>query len=180
MKTLARFAIAVVVGTLAAGATWRYAKAETATPQALQPLEVLAGTWVADGQTFDTEYSKAGKDSSTLHNDCWQSGMFYVCDQIVDGDSKALILFVAGEKAGTFVSYGIVPPNPANAGQLVISGNTWAYGGVIAGAQPPYWRTLNEFANAAGTVTIHYKVQFSKDGQSWISTKEGVETRQLK
>jgi hypothetical protein len=166
------------VGILAAGTTWRYVRAEQGPPAALQTLEVLAGTWNADGQTFDTEYSKAGKDSSTLHNDCWQSGMFYACDQVVDGDSKALIVFAAGEKPGAFVSYGIVPPNPANAGRLVIDGNTWAYGGVITGAPAPYWRTLNEFSNPGGTTTIHYKVQYSKDGTNWISTKEGVETKQ--
>lgn len=178
MSRLVRLGVALAVGILAAWTTMRYTKAEPATPDALRPLEILAGAWKADGQTFDTDFSKAGKDSSTLNNDCWQSGMFYACDQIVDGDSKALIVFSASEKPGTFVNYGIVPPNPSPSGRLVIDGNSWTYGGVTEGRQPPYWRTLNEFANANGTTTIHYKVQYSKDGTNWINTKEGVETKQ--
>jgi len=62
-------------------------------PAGLEKLKVLAGTWKSDGQAYDTEFSKASKDSSTLHNDCWQSGEFYACDQIVDGVSRALIIF---------------------------------------------------------------------------------------
>lgn len=169
--------IAMLVGAVAAGTAWRYVRAEAETPEALRPLGVLAGTWKADGRSFDTDFSKAGKDSSTLNNDCWQSGMFYACDQIVDGDSKALIVFAAGEKPGTFVNYGIVPPNPANAGRLVIDGNNWTYGGNVEG-KGPYWRTLNEFGNAAGTTTIHYRVQYSKDGKEWVTMKEGMETKQ--
>lgn len=147
-------------------------------PPALQKLTVLAGTWKAAGKTYVTDFSKEGVDNSTLHNDCWQSGMFYACDQIVDGDSKALIVFTPGAKNGTYVNYGIVSPNPADAGQLVIDGNKWTYGGVTEGKKAPYWRTLNTFDNANGTTTIHYTVQFSKDGTNWITMKDGVETKQ--
>src|SRR5579862_5685371 len=84
-------------------------------PAALQKLTVLNGNWKINGKTYDTDFSKAGADATSLHNDCWQSGMFYACDQIVDGDSKALIVFTPGAKDGTYVNYGIQPPNSANA-----------------------------------------------------------------
>jgi hypothetical protein len=147
-------------------------------PPALQKLTVLAGTWKVNGKTYDTDMAKAGTDTSTLHNDCWQSGIFYACDQIVDGDSKALIVFTPGAKDNTFVNYGIVAPNPANAGRLVIDGNKWTYGGFTEGEKAPFWRTLNTFDSANGTTTIHYTVQFSKDGTSWITMKDGLETKQ--
>jgi hypothetical protein len=171
---------AVVFAATIGASAWRTLPKTSAQtmPPSLQKLTVLSGTWKATGKTYATDFSKEGADNSTLHNDCWQSGMFYACDQIVDGDSKALIVFTPGAKDGTFVNYGIAPPNPANAGRLVIEGNKWTYGGVIEGEKAPYWRTLNTFDTANGTTTIHYTVQFSKDGTNWITMKDGIETKQ--
>jgi hypothetical protein len=179
MTKLIGFCIVVLAASVAIEATHKHSQASAESmPPALQKLTVLAGTWKANGQTYVTDFSKAGTDTSTLHNECWQSGIFYACDQIVDGDSKALIVFTPGEKEGSYINYGIVPSQPAAAGHLKIAGDHWTYGGITEGEKPPYWRTINIFSTANGATVIHYSVQFSKDGTDWTTMKDGVETKQ--
>jgi len=151
--------------------------AAQAAPAGLDKLKVLAGTWKSDGQAYDTEFSKATKDTATLHNDCWQSGEFYACDQIVDGMSRALIVFSFNAKDGTYNNYAIqaggAPAGPG--GILTIAGNTWTYAPRMnADAKPPFFRTVNVFD---GRATIHYKIEFTRDNQTWTKTREGTERR---
>jgi hypothetical protein len=151
--------------------------AAQAAPAGLDKLKVLARTWKSDGQAFDTEFSKASKDSSTLRNDCWQSGEFYACDQIVDGVSRALIIFSFNAKDGTYNNYAIqadgAPARPG--GILTIAGIKWTYGSrPDPDEKPPFSRTVNVFD---GDSTIHYKLEFTRDNKTWTTTREGVERR---
>lgn len=144
----------------------------------LEKLKVLAGTWKSDGQAYDTEFSKAAKDTSTLNNDCWQSGEFYACDQIVNGASRALIIFTFNAKDGTYNNYAVqaggAPARPG--GILTIEGNTWTYSQrPDPDAKPPFFRTVNVFD---GDSTIHYKLEFTRDNKTWTTTRDGVERRQ--
>lgn len=173
------FALVVVcvISLIAGGSSQRSVVRAQVKAGGLDALKVLAGTWKADGEAFDTEFSKASKDTSTLHNDCWQSGEFYACDQIVDGVSRALIVFSLSEKDGTFNNYAIqaggAPAGPG--GILTISGNTWTYAPrQNADAKPPFFRTVNVFD---GSSTIHYKIEFTRDNQTWTKTREGIERR---
>ncbi len=68
----------------------------------IDAIQAYAGTWKTQMEHFDTAYSKAGKESSTLRNDCWKSGGYYVCDQFVNGESKALIVFTYNDKDKTY------------------------------------------------------------------------------
>lgn len=153
------------------------ARAQSA-PAGLDKLKVLAGTWKSDGQAYDTEFSKAAKDTSTLHNDCWQSGEFYACDQIVDGVSRALIIFTFNAKDGTYNNYAVQAGGaPARLGGiLMIDGNTWTYSSrPDPDAKPPFFHTVNVFD---GDSTIHYKLEFTRDNKTWTTTREGIERRQ--
>jgi len=80
----------------------------------IDAMPAYAGTWKTQMEHFDTAYSKAGKESSTLRNECWKSGGYYVCDQFVNGESKALIVFTYSDKDKTYTTYPIMPGgNPA-------------------------------------------------------------------
>lgn len=148
-----------------------------ATAEGIAKAAVLAGTWKTDGQQLATDFSKASHDTSTLRNDCWRSGEFYSCDQYVNGESKALIVFTFNPGDGTYNTYAIVyGGTPASSGKLKIDGDTWTYGGVKdSSSPPPYYRTVNVFE---GDDTIHFTVQYTRDNQHWITMNQGVETRQ--
>lgn len=167
-----------------ASSTTRAAVARENAPQAqaaptvgLDKVTVLAGAWKTDGQSFDTDFSKAGHDTSKLRNDCWRSGEFYSCDQYINGESKTLITFTFNTGDGTYNTYAIRSGGaPATSGKLKIDGDTWTYENPqSADSQPPYFRTVNTFRDAG---TIHFTVQYTRDNLHWITMNQGVETKQ--
>jgi hypothetical protein len=145
--------------------------------EGIDKIAVLAGTWKTDGQSFDTDFSKVGHDTSKLRNDCWGSGEFYSCDQYVNGESKALIVFTYNAGDGTYNTYAIRSGGAsATSGKLKIDGDTWTYENPqSADSQPPYFRTVNVFEGAG---TIHFSVEYTRDNQHWITMNQGVETKQ--
>src|ERR1700751_444499 len=84
--------------------------AETSRAQAagIDAIRAYAGTWKTEMEHLDTPYSKAGKESATLQNDCWMSGEFYACHQIVNGEPKALIVFTYDPNTKTYATYPIM------------------------------------------------------------------------
>jgi hypothetical protein len=176
-RTTFALVVVCVISLISGGASQHSAVRAQEATSGLDALKVLAGAWKAEGEVFDTEFSKATKDTATLHNDCWQSGEFYACDQIVDGVSRALIVFSFNEKDGTYNNYAIpaggLPAGPG--GILTIAGKTWTYASRPSDdAKPPYFRTVNEFD---GRSTIHYKIEFTRDNKTWTKTREGIERR---
>jgi hypothetical protein len=145
--------------------------------EGIDKITILAGTWKTNGQSLDTDFSKAGRDTSTLRNDCWRSGEFYSCDQFVNGESKALVIFTFNPGDGTYNTYAIIAGGkPATSGKLKIDGETWTYEKPQdSDSKPPYFRTVNVFE---GANTIHFSVEFTRDNQHWTVMTQGVETRQ--
>ncbi|MGH8306955.1 MAG: hypothetical protein ACRER0_01635 [Gammaproteobacteria bacterium] len=143
----------------------------------LDKIEAYAGTWKTQTEHFNSPYSKAGKETSTLHNDCWRSGDFYACHQIVNGKSAALIVFTYSGKDGLYHSYAI-PANGGDAGlggELIIKGNIWTFpwdykdkGKIV------YFRVVNIFT-APGA--IEYRQEFSNDKTHWTVMAKGHEAR---
>jgi hypothetical protein len=83
--------------------------APAAEPSAIDKIAAYAGTWQISIEHLDTPLSKASKESSTLRNDCWRSGVYFACNQYVNGDSKVLIVFVYNPKDDSYTSYPIAP-----------------------------------------------------------------------
>src|SRR5271165_4628168 len=73
----------------------------------IDKLSAYAGTWKTETEHFDTKFSKARKDSTTLRNDCWRSGGYYCCHQFVDDKAAALIVYTYNEKSDAYKSYVI-------------------------------------------------------------------------
>src|SRR5579871_755066 len=94
----------------------------------VEKIEAYQGTWKIETEHLDTRFSKAGKESSTLRNDCWRSAGFFVCDQFVNGESKALIAFTYDPKDEIFHSYSVPAGGEGGGGgKLVIKGNVWTF-----------------------------------------------------
>lgn len=145
----------------------------------LDKITAYAGTWKIQTEHFNTAFSKAGKESSTLHNDCWRSAGFYACDQFVDGESKALIVFTYDAKEGVYRSYPIPSGGgEAGSGKLIIRGNEWTFPWESTdGGKTTYFRVVNVFP---GPDAIEYRQEFSTDKIHWTLMARGSEKKEIK
>jgi hypothetical protein len=64
-----------------------------AEPKGVDAIAAYAGVWKTQMDHLNTAYSKAGHEEATLENDCWKSGAYFACRQIVNGDPKILLVF---------------------------------------------------------------------------------------
>lgn len=141
----------------------------------LDRLAVFAGTWKSEAQTFKTPYSEETSVSTTLVNQCWKTGAFFLCNQSVDGNSRVLLVFTY--KGGD--SYGVtyIPADGSHAsnGSLVVAGGVWTYPGESHKyGQVTYFRTVNIYGN---NDNIDYREEYSDDQQTWTLMAKGHETR---
>src|SRR5215469_18117567 len=82
-------------------------QASSQTKQSISGVDVIwnyAGTWNTEINHLDTPYSKASHEAHKLENDCWKSGAYVACRQIVDGDPKILLVFTYNDKDGSYAS----------------------------------------------------------------------------
>jgi hypothetical protein len=143
----------------------------------IDAIQAYEGTWKTEMEHFNTPYSKAGKESSTLQNDCWKSGEFYACHQIVDGESKALLVFTYDAKSKTYTSYPIMNDGrAAGHGKLVIEGNVWTYPWEdTEDGKTTYFRVVNTFT---APNRIEFRQEYSADNQNWTVMARGAEVKQ--
>ena len=134
-----------------------------------------AGTWHIQTESVDSPYSKAGKQTSTLQNDCWHSAGYVACRQIVDGDSKILIIFTCSHPDHTCTSYQIpADGSPASSGTMHIEGDTWTFPWQSSDkdGKTTYFRVVNVWS---GPTTIDYRQEYSTDQVRWTATSTGHE-----
>jgi hypothetical protein len=171
--------VPVLAGGLAVARAWPARSQATAGSQpvgadAYAPLELYNGSW--DSKTI------GAKPASPVHltNHCAKTGVFFACEQVVDGKSEDLVVFLpTGATAGTqhyrtqALSAGA--DKPGDWGELAITGDRWVYSGHGSDkGVTTYWRTINKFS---GPDRIHFETQRSKDGQTWETTQQGDEQR---
>ena len=152
--------VVAIIGIACAAAT------ATAASDAYAPLKYYAGTWAV--------VSSKGK-TPTVVNSCARTGLFYVCEQSLDGAPKALVVFLpreATEDGGTYrtQTLGADGAEPGHWYLLKIKDADWTY--TPEGAEPRE-RTTNHFIDADH---IHFEVQ-KKVGEEWKTTLSGDETR---
>jgi hypothetical protein len=137
-------------------------------------IAAYAGTWDVNVTHYQTKYSKPRREHSTLHNDCWRSADYYACDQIVDGQSRALLVFTYDAKQNVYHSY-VIPQDGSDAhkGTLLISGSTWTYPMQDKdGGRTVYIRIVNGWDNPS---TIRFRQEFSYDRKTWTLAASGIE-----
>ncbi|HUI44194.1 MAG TPA: DUF1579 family protein [Terriglobia bacterium] len=159
------------------------AASQTRQFDARDPLKIVAvysGRWHSEDETFDTQFSKASKESVEIANTCSTDGEFYVCHQQVSkpsGPAGAMVIFLWNAKDRLIDTY-VMQSTGGNAyhGHLVMAGDTWTWQAAAPDkSAPTQWRTLNTFS---GTDHIVYQTQFSSDGgEHWTTTRQGKETR---
>ena len=142
----------------------------------LDKISAYAGRWKIETTHFETAFSKAGSDSTTLKNECWRSAGFYVCDQIVNGDSKALVIFTYDEKTGTYASNNVTADGVSRGGgKLLITGSTWTFPWEKESeGKTVYFRVVNIFTSPDA---IEYRQEFSRDKVQWTVMAKGSEKK---
>lgn len=147
------------------------------TPEALAGLEKInlyCGTWRADVQDFDTTYSKAGSSSKIIRNECWANGAFFAVSQIVNGESKALVVYTYDTKTDLYHTFAVLA-NDGKAGTLIIKGNVWTYpSDYVVKDKTIHLRIVNTFTSPT---TIEFKREYSEDGVTWIAMSTGREVK---
>lgn len=151
-------------------------------PQAARAAEIDAiaaydGTWKAHIVHVKTALSEARTDDSTIRNECRRSPGYAACEQAVDGDTKALLVFTYDPKQKTYTSHVFPTAEGAQmgSGTLVIAGNTWTFPWQDrAGGKDVYVRIVNTFADPD---TIQFREEFSYDNHRWTVTATGTERR---
>jgi hypothetical protein len=142
----------------------------------IDAIMAYAGTWKVQGERFATAHSDAGKEDTTLRNDCWKSGAYVACNQYVNGDSKVLLVFTYNDQQKMYTSYPI-PQNgePATSGRLQIVGNIWTFPWQVTERDSTvYFHVVNVFTSSDH---IDYAQEFSTDNVHWTMMAKGSETR---
>lgn len=129
-------------------------------------LTTYAGTW--------SVVRSRGKPAIVV-NSCARTGLFFVCEQSLDGVAKALVVFLPrgpGDGGETYrtQTLGADGAEPGHWFSLRIKGADWTY--TPEGAEPRE-RTLNHVIDVDH---IRFEVQ-KKVGADWKTTLSGDETR---
>lgn len=142
----------------------------------IDTVMTYAGTWKVSGERFATAHSDAGKEDTTLRNDCWKSGGYVACNQYVNGDSKVLLVFTYSDLTKMYTSYPIPKDGEAaGSGRLQIVGNVWTFPWEVAqGGVTTYFHVVNVFKDHDH---IEYAQEFSGDNVHWTKMAQGTETR---
>ncbi|MGH9830862.1 MAG: hypothetical protein ACREDR_47255 [Blastocatellia bacterium] len=175
-----RIGVGLVIFAFAAGIGCGSARAQSATvPEkaadpAYAPLWLYNGTWLSE--------TAKGKDISRMQisNHCERTGKFFVCEQVIDGKSQDLVVFLPTGASGNTQSYrtqglAVTAETPGDWGKLEITGDHWVYSSDDTGkAGTEHWRTINDFS---GPDKIHFEIQRSADGKTWETQRSGDEHR---
>ena len=144
--------------------------------EGIDAIMAYQGTWKVQGERFTTAYSTAGKEDTTLRNDCWKSGGYVACNQFVNGESKVLIVYTYNDLLKMYNTFPIQPNGQAaTSGRLQIVGNVWTYPWEVTQAgTTTYFHVVNVFT---GPGHIDYSQEFSPDNLHWTPMAKGSENK---
>lgn len=135
------------------------------------PLWLYQGSW----QVTQPNSGPAAKPYR-LTNDCAQLGLYFACQQSVNGKPVRLLVVIATEIPGHFHTQTILPEGRATGlDELEISGNQWVFtSSRREGGKATYYRTTNTFS---GKTKIHFEQAESADGKQWTIKNSGDEAK---
>ena len=143
-------------------------------PDPYEPLKLYDGAW-------QVKISMPEKKPDHLVNHCARTGKFYSCEQEVNGETTALVIFLPQGKSGSggleYRTLAALPDasKPQDWGRLVIEGNTWTYSWTEKdGDKPVAARNVNVFKDKDH---IHFELQRLAEGSSWKTEMAGDEER---
>jgi hypothetical protein len=160
-----------------AAITLAMASAHAAPPPSAKDVGVFAryaGTWNMQMTRVQTPYSKPSNETMTVKNDCWRSEIFYVCDQIIDGSPKALIVFFYNAEEKRYGSFPITAASDSvHPGDVLVDGATVTFPWQINdNGKTVSMRIVNTFTTPD---TMDFRQEYSDDGKTWQPIATGIE-----
>ncbi len=146
--------------------------AEAAPPSSPHaPLTLYGGNWKVTRKS-----AGANAKPDELQNQCASVGRFFTCQQTVNGNVVALLVFIPTNQPGHFATQTVLPEGrAAGKGELEISGNRWVFtSSWNQGATTTRYRTTNIFADKNH---IHFEQEESSDGAHWETKESGDDVR---
>ncbi len=138
---------------------------------------VYAPLWLYQGGWRVSRSDLApGAKPDELKNQCALLGKYFACQQTVNGQAGALIIFIPAATAGQYYTQNVRLEGFASGrGNLEIAGDRWTYLSTRdESGKTVYYRTLNVFT---GKNRIHFENAESNDGKNWKVTGSGDEVR---
>ena len=158
----------------AAGAVLAWAGAVAAAPaDPYAPLALYNGAWSVQANRGAT---------IRLENHCARAWQFYSCEQVVNGKSAAMVVYLPTAATAAVLTYrtealAVDGRTPGDWTTLTIRGDDWVYTPAAPKPGQAFTRVLNHFT---GPDRIHFDIQSSADGKTWTTTSEGDEQRLAK
>jgi hypothetical protein len=117
-----------------------------------------------------------------LENHCARAWQFYSCEQVVNGKSAAMVVYLPTGATAAGQTYrtealAVDGRTPGDWTVLTIRGDDWIYMPARPKASQGFTRVLNHFT---GSDRIHFDIQSSADGKTWTTTSQGEEQRLAK
>lgn len=137
---------------------------------------VLPGTWRTTGQTFDSQFTKAGPQLYTTVRDCWREDSAYKCVNVVNGVLQLYDIFSWDEGGALYEETQVTPQGKQAGFHITVKGDSWTYdqeiedrsGGVI------HYRIVRTYASP---LSADYLYEYSSDGKTWTRIAQGTETK---
>lgn len=138
---------------------------------ALLILTRYQGTW-----HVTRSGAQPGSKPDLLVNQCASFATYYACQQTVNGQPGALVVFISTSQQGHFYVQNVMPEGFATGrADLNISGDTWTFTNTRDDSgRTIYYRTTNVFS---GPNKIHFEQAESNDNKTWKVTGSGDEVK---
>lgn len=135
------------------------------------PLWLYQGTWHVSRSD-----APAGAKPDELKNDCALLGKYFACQQTINGQQGALVIFIPAPTPAQYYTQNVrIEGFASGRGNLTIAGNRWTYMSTRDDSgKTVYYRTINEFT---GKNRIHFESAESTDNRNWKVTTSGDEVR---
>jgi hypothetical protein len=137
---------------------------------AYKPLWTYQGTWLV------THAGASAAKPDRLVNDCALVGLYFTCQQSVDGKTGGLLIIIPADSAGHYYTQTVMPEGRATGrDDLEISGNKWTFTSRrLEYGKSKYYRSIYTFADHNH---IHFEQAQSADGTHWTAKASGDQVR---
>ncbi len=158
---------------LATGAALAAGPAPTGLPRL---IALLPGTWTTTGQTYDTQFTKAGQVGYTSDRDCWLEGPELKCVYVVNRKLQLFSIFDWDATDSVYHENQITVQGPSPVFNILVKGETWIY------LQDGQDKTGNFYHTRltktyASPDKVDITSEYSLDGKTWVLYEKATETR---
>ena len=138
--------------------------------------QVMPGTWKTVGQTFDSQFTKAGPQTYTTVRDCWREGTEYRCVFVVNGQLQLFDIFSWDAGDGLYQQIQITAQGKQPVFHISVKNATWTYDQDIEShdGHVVHYRIVRNYTTAK---SADYLYEYSMDGKDWTPIAKGTETR---